>query len=303
MDVQMPELDGIETTRRLKADPKLARIPVIALTAHAMTSDRERFLEAGMDDYLSKPIEEGALWRVLSRWLPAKGTEKGTEVIKPAERGQQRGAAGAGSTNSVPFSAGARAADGPACIDVPSALARVNGNAALLWRLVAEFRTRHADAASEMRRLLAQGRRADVQALAHTLKGAAATLSARQVADASGRIESAARHGGDIDAELEPFERAWAELAAARLPEAPPAAAPAPQFAPERALSELGSALAGNSLSAGGHLKALRTALRGRDCEARLDELGRRIEALDFDAARHELAALRQHLVGATGAS
>ncbi|MCA9797862.1 MAG: response regulator, partial [Candidatus Eremiobacteraeota bacterium] len=71
MDVQMPELDGIEATRRIKADKELARIPIVALTAHAMAHDRERFLQAGMDDYLSKPIEESELLRALNRWLPA----------------------------------------------------------------------------------------------------------------------------------------------------------------------------------------------------------------------------------------
>jgi two-component system sensor histidine kinase/response regulator len=222
MDVQMPELDGIETTRRLKADPRLRRIPVIALTAHAMTTDRERFLEAGMDDYLSKPIEEAALWRTLSRWLPQRAESDAPR----ADRAERRSAADAS------------APPGIDCIDVPSALARVNGNSTLLWRLVSEFRTRHADAAGEMRRLLDQGRRADVQALAHTLKGAAATLSARGVADAVSRIESAARHGGDIAAELPAFELAWGELAAARLPDGAGAspAPPAPAFTPERTL-------------------------------------------------------------------
>jgi CheY-like chemotaxis protein len=57
MDMSLPEIDGWEVTRRLKADPETAGIPVIALTAHAMTSDRDRALEAGCDEYDSKPVD------------------------------------------------------------------------------------------------------------------------------------------------------------------------------------------------------------------------------------------------------
>jgi len=69
MDVQMPEMDGLETTRRLRADPALRRTPIIALTALAMPGDREHCLEAGMDDYLSKPLGLKELHRTVIHWI------------------------------------------------------------------------------------------------------------------------------------------------------------------------------------------------------------------------------------------
>jgi CheY-like chemotaxis protein len=71
MDCQMPELDGFEATARIRsAEDEGYRIPIIAMTASAMRGDRERCLEAGMDDYVSKPVRIEALRDVLERWLP-----------------------------------------------------------------------------------------------------------------------------------------------------------------------------------------------------------------------------------------
>jgi CheY-like chemotaxis protein len=69
MDVQIPEMDGLEATRLLRAEPALRLTPIIALTALAMPGDRERCLEAGMDDYLTKPVGLKELYRTLTNWV------------------------------------------------------------------------------------------------------------------------------------------------------------------------------------------------------------------------------------------
>ena len=75
LDVSLPEMDGTEVLRRLRADPCLRELPVIALTAHAMAGDREKYLAAGFDDYVSKPIiDERLLLEAIRRKLPASVT-------------------------------------------------------------------------------------------------------------------------------------------------------------------------------------------------------------------------------------
>jgi CheY-like chemotaxis protein len=76
MDIQMPRMDGIEATRKIRQSERrlgTQGIPIIAFTAHAMKGDEEQFLAAGMNDYLSKPIDTPALHKKLSKWCARPG--------------------------------------------------------------------------------------------------------------------------------------------------------------------------------------------------------------------------------------
>src|SRR6202041_1382466 len=72
MDIQMPVMDGLAATKFLRAESRFQSLPIIAMTAHAMSGDRERSLEGGMNDHLTKPIHPPALAEMLVRWMPAK---------------------------------------------------------------------------------------------------------------------------------------------------------------------------------------------------------------------------------------
>src|SRR5207244_3248399 len=84
MDVQMPLMDGLEATRRIRSDPRLADTRVLAMTATATSEDRVRCLDAGMNDFISKPIQPALMYRTIANWLPERET---THLAQPQPKG------------------------------------------------------------------------------------------------------------------------------------------------------------------------------------------------------------------------
>lgn len=207
MDVQMPRLDGISATRAIRQNWPADRLPIIALTAHAYEEDRQRCLAAGMNDHLTKPIEPEHLLRRLCHWLqppPLPGS------LDPA---RTTGLAMAQSPDLPP--------ELPP-FDLSTALHRVNGNAALLRRLIVNFGDSYATAGATIHELLAAGQEDDAHRLVHTLKGVARSLSVAGVPEAADRLEAwfDANPRGDIaaliaalDTQLAPAIRAAQGLA------------------------------------------------------------------------------------------
>jgi CheY-like chemotaxis protein len=76
LDCQMPVMDGYETIQAIRADPRLRDLPVIAMTANAMSGDRNRALSAGMDDHIAKPVDVASMLSTIARWLQAKAADR-----------------------------------------------------------------------------------------------------------------------------------------------------------------------------------------------------------------------------------
>ncbi|WP_051261919.1 PAS-domain containing protein [Desulfovibrio inopinatus] len=182
MDVQMPELDGFDATRAIRREEGKEQLPIIAMTAHAMAEDRNKCLEAGMNDYVTKPIDPDELFSALLRWIPARTPQHAIIPEKPAV------------SSSMPVLDG---------IDVNDAMRRLSGNADLFQRLLVDFVSQFHDAPSKLQEMLDTQDTASLARFAHTLKGVAGNIGAKHLQDAATNLEVAVKeHGTSIEREI-----------------------------------------------------------------------------------------------------
>ncbi len=174
MDLQMPVMDGFQATACIRQEARFADLPIIAMTAHAMVSERERCLQAGMREHVGKPIDPDHLFQTLRRYH-----KPGRVVASPPSAPR-------------PPTEPAAAVRIPG-IDTAGGLNRVGGNGRLYRSLLIQFADRQGQASDAIRAALARADYPTAERLAHTVKGVAASLGAADLGQAAATLEAALR--------------------------------------------------------------------------------------------------------------
>jgi CheY-like chemotaxis protein/HPt (histidine-containing phosphotransfer) domain-containing protein len=194
MDVQMPEMDGLEATRsqRQREAEAGGHVPMIAMTAHAQASDRERCVAAGMDDYVVKPIEPSALQAAIGRVLLLSGAPGG-DPSEPQEEHELEEA------SSPP---------GPPVFDPQAALAAFGGDRSLLREIAQVFCEDCPRLLENLHRARESGDPKQIANAAHAIAGTVSTISAPTATDAARGLERRGKAGeAGLEAAAEALER------------------------------------------------------------------------------------------------
>jgi polar amino acid transport system substrate-binding protein len=291
MDLQMPEMDGYEATRRIRADAKYQQLPVIAMTAHAMADEREQCLAAGMNEHVPKPIDPAHLYRTLSRWLkPATEQPPAQPAVPPDD-------------SDIVFP------DNLPGIDLHWGLERVGGNRRLYLNLLNEFVANHGQDMEKLELNLQRSEIDLVRRILHTLEGVTGNIGAHTLQEASknlhyalksdqispqGGVPNAFRHAFD-----ELFNGLRSYLEASPSPGSEPladTAATPSDTEIDQLISTLDDMLAQGNPDAKGLCQRLNKMLEQQDTSELTSRLAQQIRDYDFDLARETLAALSGHL-------
>lgn len=196
MDLQMPVMDGHQATITIRDDARFAALPIIAMTAHASLDERNRCLDEGMNDHISKPISPAILFETLekyyapSRAAAVRAARAAAVVADPAVVAESAPTVAPVAAEELPRVEG---------LQVDEGLARVAGNKKLYLKLLRQFVVQEADAGARIGACLSSDDRNTAERLAHTVKGVAGSLGAAAVQAAGGVLEKAI--GDGVDAE------------------------------------------------------------------------------------------------------
>ncbi len=290
MDIAMPEIDGLAATRHIRALPDRGTLPVVAMTAHAMSGDREMSLAAGMNDHVTKPIDPDRLFTTLLKWIdPARLEGRRVQHPAPALRA------------AALFDEQASALPAIDGVDWSLALAGVGQRRERLFKRLRGFVQEYHAAPLVVRGALDTRHYEPLQSLAHNLKSSAVYIGATALAQLSGKIEHALRAGAceqaaTMGAELAAMlDRLLAGLAVVDV-QAPGAGGTAAAAAP--LMRRLEALLRADDAQAEDVLQELQAMLARSQHGELLTTLRGAVEDVEYPAALSALAALSQALNG-----
>jgi predicted ATPase/signal transduction histidine kinase/DNA-binding response OmpR family regulator/tRNA A-37 threonylcarbamoyl transferase component Bud32 len=287
MDVQMPVMGGYEATRKIRAETRYATLPIIAMTAHAIQGAREECLEAGMNDYVSKPIDPKQLFSVLARWLKGHGGDAGLKTRLSIQRNEQD------SESSLP-----KRLPG---IDLETGLKRLNRNETLYKKLLLDFPEKYTVFPEEIRKALQEADLDTAERLSHTLKGVAGNLSIMRVYNLSRGLEDAIadKSAPEIDRllielakELQVVTQSLKQLNFKENTQRTDQEPPINMAEVRGLLLELARLLQEDNLDAVQCLEALNKQLGKSMFQLEIQEVDEHIRNYDFDAAKQSLQKL-----------
>jgi len=287
----MPVMDGFAATRAIRAQARHAGLPILAMTANAMSGDRELCLASGMNDHIGKPIDMQQLFTTLARWVTPRTpvAAQGTATVPVPEHAAEP-AVSTTSRQADPLSV-----EG---LNLAQALQRLGGNTQLLRKLMGQFAQQQESTATRMAQALRAQDFPAVAAEAHTLKGLAGNIGAGALQEAARQLEDGLSPPGSSPALPGLLERFETELQSVirtletRLPAGSTDPAPQPLAADphrlEAACRRIAQLLAASDCEVSTELQANQSLLRqglGQD----LDAIAQATEDFDFESALQQL--------------
>jgi two-component system sensor histidine kinase/response regulator len=285
MDIQMPEMDGYQAARAIRARSELTALPIIAMTANAMLVDRTKALDAGMNDHLPKPIDPRELYATIERWFKPPALVSSPQSGTPPAAFTDREVA-------------LESLDG---IDVADGLKRVAGNRPLYRNLLLKFRQSQADAGPEIHQALAAGDRQRAERIAHTIKGIAGSIGAKDLQAVAAVVEQGLRdpNPAHTRSDLSTFETALRRVLASianlgELERASPCSQPVSHLSkllPK--LSELELLLKNDDFDARNILEELLPHFQKTSHAQLFEVLTKKVAGYDFEAALAEFQIIK----------
>ncbi|MDM8553233.1 response regulator [Desulfococcaceae bacterium HSG7] len=294
MDLEMPEMDGYEASQIIRRDGRFADMPIIAMTAHAMSGVRKKCLDAGMNDHLSKPIDPPELIAALVRWIKPKIKETPDlrNRVFPKNPISKRPISSNGLPQQMPD------------LDIDTALKRLGGNRKLLKKLLVNFADDYSDITDTLRKALDKGDIEYIRRTAHTIKGVAGNIGADKLSEVAAELETASVNGFPDDEIINHFETVLnrTTASAGTLKTEPPKAPAAVSDLSLKSdtdreklaslLSELDGYLEHGQFKAAQLIDILKPLLSGPDFRAQLERLEEHIDDYNFDEAREPVAEI-----------